>query len=264
MNLEIGARVGRLVVLGKAKTRGGKHSYLPCKCDCGKEWEPRRDSIVSGRIVSCGCYRDEMTAKRMTTHGQSPRKGRSGAYGTYCDMIQRCTNPKHCAFKHYGERGIKICDRWLDSFENFYEDMGERPARKTLDRIENDKGYCKENCKWSTHKEQMRNTRGNHFVYLFGERTLVADVAAKLGIPEHRVYSRVSQFGVSHQEATDYYANKTPRGDVKFVYIDGEAMSCAEAEKRLGVYQGAITCRIRRNRETRQQAVDHFRQRKGF
>jgi len=74
-------------------------------------------------------------------------------------MLQRCNNPNHSHYKYYGGRGIKVCDRWLESFENFYEDMGERPEDLTLDRIDVNKGYYPENCKWSTRSEQNSNKR---------------------------------------------------------------------------------------------------------
>tara|TARA_B110000858_G_C17353512_1_gene272040 strand:- start:71 stop:466 length:396 start_codon:yes stop_codon:yes gene_type:complete len=80
-------------------------------------------------------------------------------YNTYSMMKQRCNNQKHSAFHNYGGRGIKVCDRWLKSFVHFLEDMGIRPDNKTLDRIDNDKGYSPDNCRWATSKEQIANSR---------------------------------------------------------------------------------------------------------
>ena len=79
------------------------------------------------------------------------------AYKSWVEMKRRCNDPKRPQYKHYGARGIIICDRWLESFRNFYEDMGERPEGMTLDRIDNSKGYYKENCRWSTCKTQSEN-----------------------------------------------------------------------------------------------------------
>ena len=72
-------------------------------------------------------------------------------------MKMRCYNEKSSGYKYYGGRGIQICDRWLESYENFLADMGERPTGKSLDRIDTDGNYCKENCRWATNKEQGRN-----------------------------------------------------------------------------------------------------------
>lgn len=88
------------------------------------------------------------------------------AYGVWNAMKQRCYNSKVSAYKDYGGRGITVCQRWLDDFHHFYIDMGQCPVGYSLDRIDNDKGYYKENCKWSTPKEQANNRR-NQIVLCF-------------------------------------------------------------------------------------------------
>ncbi len=87
-------------------------------------------------------------------HGMRYSRG----YATWVSMLQRCTNKNNPDYHHYGERGIKACKRWL-KFENFFEDMGDRPKRLSIERIDNNKGYSKKNCKWATQTEQVRNTR---------------------------------------------------------------------------------------------------------
>ena len=121
-------------------------------------------------------------------------------------MIQRCDNPNAAVFKHYGERGINVCDRWRD-FKAFFDDMGNRPSPShSIERIDNSKGYEPGNCRWATHLEQMQNTRWNRYVMLKGDRVCVSEAARRLGIKNNRIFGRVRDHGVTHQEAVDYFA----------------------------------------------------------
>ena len=107
-------------------------------------------------VRSCGCLRIELQKNRppRIKHGKWKTRG----YHIWQHMKARCSNPNRSYYHRYGGRGIKVCDRWLNSFENFYKDMGDCPSSKhTIDRIDNDQGYFKENCKWATRKEQCRN-----------------------------------------------------------------------------------------------------------
>jgi hypothetical protein len=117
-------------------------------CGCGNVKELRVAAVKYSGVVSCGC------SVGWKTNGASKHP----LYQTWSNMKQRCYNPKIPRYKNYGARGITVCDRWRDSFKNFLEDMGERPSREqSIDRINNNKGYSKSNCKWSTRLEQAQN-----------------------------------------------------------------------------------------------------------
>lgn len=149
----VGRRFGRLIVLRRAENFGLTTGWL-CLCDCGVEKPFRANSLVHGKTKSCGCLRSEILAVLRTTHAHCG----SGAYASWAGMKYRCASAKCKCYKNYGGRGIRVCDRW-DVFENFLEDMGERPDGTSIDRIDNDGNYEPGNCKWSTPLEQASNTR---------------------------------------------------------------------------------------------------------
>ena len=173
-----GQKFGRLTVkkiaYRKRTKRGKINIYWECSCDCGNICAVKPDDLKSGHTKSCGCLREEFYAKqgeKNRTHGMR----HTPEYNTHQLMKRRCYEKTNEHYKYYGSRGIKVCDRWLESFENFYEDMGPKPSKKhSLDRIDNDGDYCPENCKWSTHTQQTNNTRKNVFVEIDGiQKTLV-------------------------------------------------------------------------------------------
>jgi hypothetical protein len=134
------------------------------KCECGNEKIIDKGKVTGGYTKSCGCLMIEEQkrfVRNATTHGLSGgKKGRRPEYGIWRGIKTRCLKINNIAYKDYGGRGIKICDRWKDSFKNFWEDMGERPSKyHSIDRIDNNKDYEPSNCKWSTPLEQGRNKR---------------------------------------------------------------------------------------------------------
>jgi len=148
-------KFGRLTAIQFSHMSKNSMQYWVFKCDCGNEVVRERCSVVRGSQLSCGCLAIEVTKKRSTTHGQAKSKNNSASstYTTWSSIIQRCNNEKD---KRY--YNTEIFHEWL-IFENFYRDMGERPAGKTIDRIDNTKGYHPDNTRWATKSEQSRNTR---------------------------------------------------------------------------------------------------------
>ena len=149
-----GQKFYRWSVLRRGPNSSSGHARYFCRCDCGNELLVFSVNLTRG--LTKGCIK---CARKQTDryHGMSESK----TYSVYIQMIERCHNPSHNYYKYYGERGIKVCERWQDKFKNFLEDMGEAPKDLSIDRIDNEKGYSKENCKWSTRKEQQRNRRNS-------------------------------------------------------------------------------------------------------
>ena len=149
-----GQKFGRLTVLELAGRNNG--AVWRVRCECGTEKTVLRCNLVSHSTVSCGCARRE--AKR---HGHSRGDGNSPTYRSWAAMLNRVTNPKYAKWHRYGGRGITVCDRWR-SFECFLEDMGQRPPRTSIDRVNNEGNYEPGNCRWATVAQQSANkTRGN-------------------------------------------------------------------------------------------------------
>ena len=165
-----------------------KNAYWLCECDCGKSKVLQGSDVSSGRRMSCGCY----YRTRLVKHGHTIG-GESSEYLAWCNMKTRCYYKEYNQYYRYGGRGIKVCDRWLDSFENFLFDMGKKPSPKhSLDRIDNDGNYEPSNCRWSTPKQQIRNSNIVRLITYNGETKSIVEWSKILGINPSTIKNRLN------------------------------------------------------------------------
>ena len=155
VEIPIGSKFGLWTVIGNPVTYKRKTIYR-CRCACGKERDVYACHLRSGQSQACGCVAAKKSGDRTRTHGMTLTR----EYRVWRAMIDRCHYPSNKAYPRYGGRGIFVCDKWRNSFENFFADMGKRPSDgHSIDRIKNDIGYEPGNCRWATATEQARNRR---------------------------------------------------------------------------------------------------------
>ena len=171
----VGKKFGEILVLKENKDRN-KHGHITyhCLCSCGNTKNILGASLRQGLTKSCGCAH----ISKITKHGMDG----TPIYRAWTSMRDRCNNPNNYAYAQYGGRGIKVCERWEESFMNFYNDMGERPKGLSLDRIDVNGNYCKENCRWATAKEQQENRRISIFVLIDGDKLTPSQYANTVGL----------------------------------------------------------------------------------
>jgi hypothetical protein len=188
-----GQRFGRLVALGFAGLmRVGKQGVTRatwlCRCDCGNELVVVSGRLVSGVTQSCGCLMRQRVSEAHRTHGMSG----TPEHAAWLNIRNRCRNPNTTHYADYGGRGIKVCDRWRDSFADFFADMGPRPsANHTIDRIDNGGDYEPGNCRWATMSEQCNNRRTCRNLTFQGETHTVTEWAQIRGIAVDTLLARV-------------------------------------------------------------------------
>ena len=183
-----GMKFNRLTVIGLegiVKNDSGKSRTMwKCRCDCGNEKVVSSDHLQSGHTKSCGCYKRQMIVMASRKTGMSATK----LYLTYYNMIHRCYDPNNSEYKYYGSRGIGMCDEWrgehgFQSFMKWSFENGYKPnCGLSIDRINNDKGYSPENCRWVDNYVQQNNKRNNRFICVNGEVDTVANHARKHNI----------------------------------------------------------------------------------
>lgn len=195
-------RFGRLTVLSEAPRKVSPSGFSACaasvRCDCGAELVVRAGSLKFGHTQSCGCLQRELTAVRIAdrsrTHGQSGKTTRTPEYYIWTTMKHRCLAPTDKQYARYGGRGIIVCDRWRDSFEAFFEDMGKRPSpAHSIEREDVNGNYEPGNCVWATAKEQARNRTNSMLVTINGETRPMIEWAEINGVPYQTAFGRTKK-----------------------------------------------------------------------
>ena len=185
-----GLKFNRLTVIKWSRKRGHKNLWQ-CKCDCGNVSDVEVGALKSGKTISCGCYSKERISKATILRNTKHNLSKSRIYRIWFDMVRRCTDDRRPKYKDYGGRGILVADEWLD-FENFLKDIG-MPENESLslDRIDNNKGYNKINCRWADIKTQANNRRNNSIHIINGETLTMSQISEKFNIRYTTLRSRL-------------------------------------------------------------------------
>ncbi len=190
-------KFNKLTIVERLPDRGHKTKVVKCLCECGNYTIVQYSNLVTGHTKSCGCLDNIGNLK----HGMSASK----EYKSYHKMIERCYNKNQDNYDRYGGRGIVVCDRWLESFSNFFEDMGLKPSPKhSLEREDPNGNYEKSNCKWDTQKNQCNN-KTNNVVYEYnGVTKTQSQWAEQLGISHEKISRHIKKNKVTIGEIINY------------------------------------------------------------
>lgn len=204
----VGKMFGRLYVEKLHEIRGTyrtRKRIWECRCLCGNRIYVMTAKLKNGHTKSCGCLqRDSVIDKNKRNNStEYGAKKSTKIYSIWNSMVRRCYSPSCSGYKHYGGRGIKVCDRWKYSFDNFYKDMWPRPAGTSLDRIDVNGDYSPENCRWASNAVQARNRTNNHWITYKGESLVLTDMAKKYGIRASILNARITQSKWSVEKAIE-------------------------------------------------------------
>lgn len=257
-----GDRFGRLSFIENRGRDKWSHRIVLWKCDCGNEKEILYKEVSGGRTSSCGCYRKEVTSSRSKKHGfagnSNVSKRPSAEYSTWVGIKDRCHNENCYAYKYYGKMGIIVCDRWINSFENFLSDMGKKPSKKhSIDRYPDTNGnYEPSNCRWATTPQQARNKNNNVWHEHNGIRLVITDWAKMLNVDCSQLRRKIEKIGFA--EAYNYIFYGKTRN--RWLEHNGERMILRDWAKRIGVDSSVIRQHIIKRTE---QGMFEFYHKKG-
>lgn len=182
----MGQQFGLLTVKARAPNLRHKARWV-CSCECGGTCVPFTSDLKTGHTKSCGCLKTQGLVSRSTVHGCA---GRTTEYASWAAMTSRCLNPNNPKWARYGGRGITVCEDWRD-FPSFMKDMGPAPAGSTIERVDNNLGYFKENCVWAGPEAQARNRSSTVHVTYKGETRPLIAWCEHLDLAYKTVYARV-------------------------------------------------------------------------
>ena len=180
-----GRLFGRLTAIRRAPNDKNRNTRWECQCSCGSKRNVQAGALKAGIVVSCGCLK----AERLRTFGLSKHP----LWWTYKNMLRRCYNKHDPAFHRYGGRGIYVCQRWINSPQSFFDDMGPKPAGSQIERINNDGPYSTENCRWDTPLQQSNNRRSNRFITYAGKKQTVMQWSRETGINRRTIEQRLNK-----------------------------------------------------------------------
>ena len=192
-----GKKFGKLTVLKRVENnKHGQPQWL-CKCDCGNETVVVGQKLRTGQTKSCGCIVYEQ--KTRLTHGMSG----TTLFTRWMNMKSRCNNPKNKRYNRYGGRGIKVCEEWENDFMNFYRWAISNGFEESLsiDRIDNNMGYCPENCRWVNAKRQENNRSKNIKITYNGEEKTLSEWCDFLNLDYNLIHDRIHRYGMTFQDA---------------------------------------------------------------
>jgi hypothetical protein len=196
INQFIGKKFNDLTFLQEVEphvTSGGNvHRSGLFLCSCGIEKKIQISNVLNSSVKSCGCHSKKMASKRITEKNMKHGLLNTSEYQSWVAMKKRCLNKNNHSYKNYGGRGIGISENWINSFEDFINDMGFKPDKNySLERIDNSLGYSKENCKWATKKEQCRNVRSNVVIECNGQKKCLAEWAEIIGVSWQNLFYKL-------------------------------------------------------------------------
>ena len=230
-----GKKFGRLTAIKRVGADKQRRSLWLCKCECGNKTKIRLPNLTTGITKSCGCLQKDIVAERLWKHGLSvdANGNTPRLYGIWRNMKQRCFNSKASKYYLYGGKNIKVYKEWLEykpfhewALSNGYKD------NLTIDRIDGDKDYCPENCRWATRKQQSRNTSQNHLITYRGRTKTLAGWAEELGIKQRTLSSRLLDYGWNIKKA---FIAPVGQHNKRIATYKGETKSLSEWADVLGI-----------------------------
>lgn len=193
INLIIGSKYGRWTILKEVPKINGER-YILCRCSCGREKVVNLKNVIYGKSLSCGCLNSEIVSEKNRKNKKHGLYG-SRIYRIWRQMKARCYNSESNVYKYYGGRGISVCDEWLNSVQSFYQWAINNGYKDnlTIDRIDSNKDYFPENCRWATIEEQQRNKRNNIKIIYDGKERTISEISKITGDSYNKIFKRIKR-----------------------------------------------------------------------